>query len=155
MIFDMTSVSNNFAGDFPSLSKAITSGKVKAVTGGTKYKSEITKSPPLARMLIAMEKAGRVAKMPDKDVDKLHQKIDTLFKAHPSCRRRNSKCKRPCDDPHIFALAKLSHAKHVLTKDVRILECYRCISKGTRGKNPLVRLHIMQSDKNCVDAKLT
>jgi len=147
IIIDPGKVDKNFKDNFPDVGKALFRGRCIVYTGGSKFKSELTEAG--RRYFLALEKAGRTKKLPDDMVDAETKKIEAIFKKHYKCYKKNKKSKKPCDDPHLFAIASLAQTQHYVTGDKRILLCYQCIKDDKGNYNRLRKPRILNSNDEC------
>ena len=89
--------------DYQPLIKALTDGRAKLVVGG-KLRIEYSKLKPVLRMFRALNQAGRAVSFADDLVDAEEQRVIADHKL-------------VSDDPHILALARVSRARLLCTKD--------------------------------------
>jgi len=147
IIIDPGKVDKNFKDSFPDVGKALFAGRCVAYTGGSKFKSELTEAG--RRYFLALEKAGRTKKLPDAMVDAETGKIEAIFRRHSKCHRTTQNSKKPCDDPHLFAIASLAETKHFVTGDKRILACYKCIKDDKGRYTRLRKPRVLTSNNEC------
>lgn len=90
--------------EFAPVLRAILNNNATIALGGTKQREEYQKLASVWRYIVALEKAGKARLFPDKPIDELQKQLvdDGLLKS---------------DDPHILALARVSGARLLCSKD--------------------------------------
>jgi hypothetical protein len=90
--------------DFAPVADAIVNRGAKIALGGKKLRSEYEKLPKVWRFIVALEKAGRVISCPDAEIDAIQEVLSTSGALKS-------------DDPHIIALAQVSGARLLCSRD--------------------------------------
>ncbi len=90
--------------DFVPVMQAILKSKATMVLGGSKQRKEYTELISVWKFIVELDKAGRAKKISDTDVDKLEASLQ-------KCGALKS------DDPHILAIARVSGARLLCSKD--------------------------------------
>lgn len=89
--------------DFAPLIRALTEGRATLVVGG-RLRQEYSRLGQVARMFRILNQAGRALSIADHEVDTEEAKVLAAFQL-------------ASDDPHILALARVSRARLLCSKD--------------------------------------
>ncbi len=90
--------------EFEPVIRAIMSNKAVMVRGGEKLTLEYKRLPMVWRFIVALDRAGKSIVVSDSEVNRVHQ----LLKVANTLQS---------DDPHIIALAQVSGARLLCSKD--------------------------------------
>jgi vacuolar-type H+-ATPase subunit E/Vma4 len=90
--------------DFAPVMQAILDNKATLVLGGCTQREEYTKLATVWRFIIALDRAGKAKKCLDSEVDRFEKAL-----------KENGSLKS--DDPHILALARVSGARLLCSRD--------------------------------------
>lgn len=90
--------------EFPSFVRCLLLGKGRLSIGGTKMLEEYNRISEMSKFLIALDRAGKIERIDRSAVDKMSQDLE-------------SRKVMDSDDPHVIAVACLSGARVLCTKD--------------------------------------
>jgi hypothetical protein len=123
---------------FSPVIQAIQQKKAVMVIGGKKLREEYLRLPTVWRFILMLDRAGKAVAYSDAAIDKLERSLEESGLLHS-------------DDPHIIALAKVSGARLLCSKDVNLHKDFRSaklISKP-RGAIYQKESHIKLIGKLC------
>lgn len=95
--------------EFPTFIKCLLLGKARLALGGTKQANEYARVAEMQRFVVALDRAGKVARVSSVDVDARMADLE-------------SQALMTSDDPHIIALAQIGGARVLCTKDRALMD---------------------------------
>lgn len=98
--------------NFAPVQEAIIKKKAVMVLGGGKLRAEYKKLASVWRFIVQLDRAGKAVVYPDSDVDKVQKKLEASGLLQS-------------DDPHIIALAQVSGARLLCSKDQNLHKDFR------------------------------
>ena len=118
--------------------RVIENGRIPLAFGGTMVEHEVAPPGRSSRMkawIQQLQSAGRLVRVPDSEVDKRTHELASGAAAISSIVRS--------DDPHVLALAEVSHARLLYTNDKKLTDDFRDaqIIKSPRG-------HVYSTNQN-------
>lgn len=141
IILDVCKASDkNFFSKFPKLYSDLIKGKIRPVRGGNKYKKEVGKCVNLRRLFTLLKDSGFVIDVTDAIIDASESTLNT------SIGNSSRRCRKACDDAHLFALAKHSSAKYAISSDARIARCRRELNSSSTPQDHFSQLGVIQSE---------
>ncbi|WP_375211118.1 hypothetical protein, partial [Hyphococcus sp.] len=123
IILDVANIGSakNLLSVFPKCIEHLRKGKVKAVRGGKKFNKELKGVTSLLSLFVELSRANAIEKLDDSDIDDEQRRFEALIVGEFGRKRPE------CDDPHLFALAKLANSRSVVSRDKRIALCSKCL----------------------------
>ena len=125
--------SNSNYGDFEKLRKWVLSEHGKLIYGGSKYKQELTTAHSYLRIMVGLERAGKLICLDDSEVDDLQEQVE---KIEPS---------KKFDDPHLVAIIISSKCRIICTNDKRAIPY---LKDQRFYKKPVLKPKVYSSDRN-------